>query len=183
MKTIVSGSLAAVVLALAMVPAAGQTPKPDFSLRGAANAAASKKADTFGGTLTLTSDADWRRQWIDAKGSVPRFTEVTSISRGKKFWVLVFFSGARPDRLGQVNVECDLRFLRPDGTTAHEQKGLPCYKGRIEGAPDNLRLATQQIEFVGDSKDPPGTWRVEVKLRDENAKSEVPLIAVFTLRG
>ncbi len=173
----------ALLALLGLAPALAQTPKPDFSLRGAANAAAAKKTEVFGGSVTLTSDADWRRQWTDAQGSVPKFTEVTSIARGKKFWVLIFFSNARTDLGGQVNVACDLRFLRPDGSAAHEQKDIPCYKGRIEGAPGNLRLATQQIEFVGDAKDPPGTWRVEVKLRDTNAKMEVPLLAVFTLRG
>lgn len=168
---------------LGLAPALAQTPKPDFSLRGAADAAVAKKPEVFGGSLTLTSDADWRRQWADAQGSVPKFTEVTAVPRGRKFWVLIFFSNARVDPGGRVNVACDLRFLRPDGSTAHEQKDIACYQGRIEGAPGNLRLATQQIEFVGEAKDPPGTWRVEVKLRDANARMEVPLIAVFTLRG
>ena len=168
---------------LAIAPAfAAQNPKPDFSLQGAAKAAATKDPSTFGGSMTVTTDQDWRTQWIDAHGAVPKFAEATSIPRGKKVWVLIFFSNARTDLGGQVNVVCDLRFLKPDGTTAHEQKDLACFKGRIEGAPGNLRLATQQIEFVGDAKDPPGTWRVEVKLRDTNSKTEVPLLSVFTLR-
>ena len=162
--------LLAALSILGMAPVLAQAPKPDFSLKGAANAAATQKSTSFGGSVTITTDADWRKQWNEAKGAVPRFAEATSITRGRKIWVLVFFSNARTDLGGQVNVECDLRFIRPDGTTAHEQKNLACFRGRIEGAPGNLRLATQQIEFVGDAKDPAGTWRVEVKLRDTNAE-------------
>ena len=176
-------TFALALLACALPAVAAQTPRPDFSLRGAADAAAAQRAEAFGGSITITSDADWRTQWNEARGTAPRFTEASAISRGTKVWVLVFFSNARTDARGQIDVECDLRFLRPDGSVAYEGKDLSCYDGRIEGAPGNLRLATQQIEFVGDEKDPPGTWRVEVKLRDANARSEVPLLGVFTLRG
>jgi len=178
-----AGLVAPFLFALLAPAFAAQDPRPDFSLKGAANAAATRRDDVFGGSLTITTDADWRKQWNDARGGMPRFTEASGISRGRRIWVLVFFANARTDLGGNVSVECDVRFVRPDGTAAYEQTDLPCFKGRIEGPPGNLRLAAQQIEFVGDEKDPPGTWRVEVKLRDTGAKREVPLVGVFTLRG
>ena len=176
-------AFALLLVACALPAFAAQDPRPDFSLRGAADAAASRREAAFGGSIHITTDADWRRQWADARGAMPQFTEASSIARGTRVWVLVFFSNAHSDRGGEINVTCDLRFLRPDGTAAYEGKDLSCYKGRVEGPTGNLRLATQQIEFVGDKNDAPGTWRVEVKLRDTNGRSEVPLIGVFTLRG
>jgi hypothetical protein len=170
--------------AFAALASAAEAQKYDFSLKGSADRAVAPATVTaFGGALVVTTDEDWRERWKAAQGAMPAFKEAGTIPRGKKVSVLVFFKNARPDAKGEVNVACDLRFLRPDGTAAVEQKGLSCFRGRIEGSPANLRLAGQQIDFVGDAKDPQGTWRVEVKLRDQVRASEVTLLSVFTLRG
>lgn len=170
--------------AFAVLVAAAEGPKYDFSLKGSADKAVAPATTTaFGGSIIVTTDTDWRTQWKSANGAMPSFKEAGTITRGQKVSVLVFFRNARPDAKGELNVTCDLRFVRPDGTAAVEQKNLPCFRGRIEGSPGNLRLAAQQIDFVGDAKDPPGTWRVEVKLKDQVRESEVPLLAVFTLRA
>jgi len=172
------------VAGFAGLAAAAEGQKYDFSLKGSADKAVAPATTTaFGGSIIVTTDGDWRTQWSAAKGAMPAFKEAGTITRGQKVSVLIFFRNARPDAKGELNVTCDVRFVRPDGTAAVEHKGLACYKGRIEGSPGNLRLAAQQIDFVGDAKDPPGTWRVEVRLRDQVRVSEVPLLAVFTLRG
>ena len=178
-------ALLVLVAAFAGLAVAADGQKYDFSLKGSADKAVAPATTTaFGGSLIVTTDGDWRTQWSAARGgAMPAFKEAGTITRGQKVSVLIFFKNARPDAKGELNVTCDLRFVRPDGTAAVEHKGLACYKGRIEGSPGNLRLAAQQIDFVGDAKDPPGTWRVEVRLRDQVRVSEVPLLAVFTLRG
>ena len=170
--------------AFAGLAAAAEGQKYDFSLKGSADKAVAPATTTaFGGSVIVTADTDWRTQWKAANGKMPAFKEAGTIQRGQKVSVLIFFMNARPDAKGELNVTCDLKFIRPDGTVAVEQKNLACFRGRIEGSPGNLRLAAQQIDFVGDAKDPPGTWRVEVKLKDQVRESEVPLLAVFTLRA
>lgn len=179
MKNTVRAALLGLGVALLCAPLAGVTkeaPKP-------AESTASRKAPSgFAGSVLITTDAEWRKKWGTPGDATPQVAQADVVSRGTKLWALVFFSAPQLDSAGRANVICDLKFVRPDGKTALDQKGIACFKGLLGGDPRKFYLSSQTIEFIGDPGDPTGTWRIQVILRDMNGRTELPLFTVFTLR-
>ena len=164
-------------LMLAAVPLAGAK-----EAQAPANTASRRLPSGFAGSVLITTDADWRRKWGTPADVTPQFTQADVVARGTKLWALVFFSSPKLDIAGRANIVCDLRFVKPDGKTALDQKGIACFKGPLGGDPKRVYLSAQTIEFVGDPGDPTGTWRIQITLHDMNAGAELPLFTVFTLR-
>lgn len=179
MKTTIRAALLGLGAALLCAAAAGaakEAPKP-------ADSTASRKAPNgFAGSLLISTDAEWRRKWGTPGDAVPQIAQADVVSRGTKLWTLVFFSSPQLDSAGRANVICDLKFVKPDGKTALDQKGIACFKGVLGGDPRKVYLSTQTIEFIGDPGDPTGTWRIQLILRDMNGRTELPLFTAFTLR-
>jgi hypothetical protein len=143
-------------------------------------------ASPFAGSVLLTPDEDWRARWGASQstnpGVTPKFTEASTLAHGKKAWLLIFFSRPSLDAAGNARISTDLRFIRPDGKPALDQRDVACFEGRLVGRPGGDHLCTANIEFVGEAADPAGTWRVQVTLRDKLRGTEVPLFTTFTLR-
>ena len=136
--------------------------------------------DGFGAALLPTSDADWKEKWDTPASETPKFTQIHSLRRGEKAWILIFFANPRPDRDGTVRVTCDVKITRPNGRVT-EDRDLEGMKDRIEGAATNTYLAHTVIRFVGEDTDPLGDWIVEVVVHDLNRKVSVPVRTKFTL--
>jgi hypothetical protein len=83
---------------------------------------------------------------------------------------------------GKANVRCDFRILAPTGKVSLEQKDVSCFAGTVQGSPYALRLSAPVVEFSGDPEDPPGTWTIEVMLRDVMRNVELPLRTTFELQ-
>jgi hypothetical protein len=139
-------------------------------------------ANGLAGWLLVTNDPDWEQEWNTPAPHTPHFSEVDSLTIGERVTLFVLISNARRDALGHVDVTCDIRVRRADGTTSFEQDSIPCLSGPSVGPPRHLALAEARIEFVGEPGDPVGPWTFDVELVDRNRPTRLVLKRVVTLR-
>ena len=136
----------------------------------------------FGGALSITSDPDWKEKWNTPAETTPVFKEAKVVAQGEKVFVLTFFANPGLSADHEVNITCDLKVTRPDGTASTNQRDTVCFQGRIQGAPNNLYLAAPVIGFVGEPNDPVGVWTVDITLKDNVRKVIMPLKSTFVLK-
>ena len=141
-----------------------------------------KSKSDFAGSLLVTLDADWEKKWNTPPETKPNFNKAEVVPYGKKAFILTFFANPLKDANGNANVKCDLKISDPKGKVSLEQRGMVCFAGRLAGNPYNLYLSAPVIAFSGDPGDPPGTWVVNVNLRDENRNVGLPLRTTFQLK-
>lgn len=141
-----------------------------------------KSKGDFGGSVLATTDEDWEKKWNTPPDTKPSFTQASAVSYGKKVFVLTFFANPKLDQQGKADVRCDIRILAPTGKVSFAQKDSACFAGTIQGDPYAVRLSAPVVAFSGDSDDPPGTWAVEVMLRDAVREVELPLRTTFELK-
>lgn len=139
-------------------------------------------ANGLAGWLLVTDDADWEKEWNTPSSHTPRFSEVDSLSIGERVTLLVLIANARRDALGHVDVTCDIRVRRADGTISFEQESIPCLSGPAEGPPRQVALAEARMEFIGEPNDPTGPWTFDVELVDRNRPTRLALKRVVMLR-
>ena len=148
-------------------------PVPDAEFR--------KSSKGFAGMLLTTSDPDWEAKWNTPEHVAPTFKEATTVRRGETVFTLVFLVNPKVGAKGEVDVSCDLKVTRPDGTTSVDEKNVVCLKGPILGGQYNMRLAEPVLGFVGEDTDPIGTWQVDVTLRDVPREVTLSLHTTFEL--
>lgn len=145
------------------------------------NSDSMKSIKGFGGWLMTTSDPDWKEKWNTSPETVPEFHGASQVDYGKRLTILTFYSNPQVDAAGGIEVLCDIKLMRPDGSVPVEQKGIECASGKLQGNPLNTRLTAAVIDFIGEDGDPPGVWRVEVTMTDKVRNVTVPLKTEFTL--
>jgi len=139
----------------------------DRAGKPAPNVDARKSLRGFGSWLIVTSDGDWEAKWnIPDEQATPTFKEAESLRYGDTVVALVFIGNPRRDARGDVNVRCDFRVTRPNGSISVDQRDLSCLSGHLPGDPLSLRLATHTLKFVGEKGDPLGTWNFDVAVHD-----------------
>jgi len=136
----------------------------------------------FGGMLSITSDPDWKAKWDTPADTTPVFKEAKNVTQGEKVFALIFFTNPGLNANHEINVTCDLKVIRPNGTVSTNQRDAVCFQGRIRGAPNNLYLAAPVIGFVGDPNDPVGVWTFDITLKDNVRAVVMPLKATFVLK-
>ncbi len=141
-----------------------------------------RSVEDFAGSLVVTTDEDWQKKWNSPPEVKPSFTTPGVIAYGKKVFVLTFFANPKLDGSGRADVRCDFRMSDPTGKATLAQKDATCFAGRITGNPYNLYLSAPVIAFSADPGDPPGTWVIEVTLRDTIRGVELPLRTTFALK-
>ena len=139
------------------------------------------RSGDFSGMLLVTPDADWKQKWDTPPETTPNFRSTDTVAVGDKVTVLTFFSGPSADAAGLVNIRCDLRVVRPDGTFSTDVQDLECFHGKMQGANTNVYLAAPSIEVLAEPGDQRGLWRVEITLRDVVAGVTMPLSTQVTL--
>jgi hypothetical protein len=174
------------VLALALFVASSQASSQDWvwnDMQGhpAPDIPARKSSSGFGGWLLVTSDSDWEEKWNTPSDSVPHFTEATTVTRGNRIFVLIFFANPLLSKSGEADVACDIEIERPNKTYSVQQHGAICFKGALQGAASNLYLALPVFGFLGEPGDPLGKWDVRVKLIDKIRNVQISLETAFTL--
>jgi hypothetical protein len=142
---------------------------------------ARKTSKGFAGWLLTTSDPDWESKWNTPEQETPSFVEAGTVRKGETVYTLIFLVNPKTDAKGEVNVRCDLKVTRPNGTLSIDEKDVECMKGAIQGSPFNLRLAGPVLGFVGEAADPIGVWRVDVTLRDVPRDATMDLHTSFEL--
>ena len=147
-----------------------------------AETASTKSQSDFAGSLLLTTDEDWQEKWNTPPENKPHFNQANVVAYGKKVFTMIFFSNPLRDAEGTANVKCGLKISDPSGKVSFEQQDMVCYTGKLAGSPYNLYLGGPVLAFSGDAGDPPGTWSVDVTLRDENRHVTLPLRSTFELK-
>jgi len=137
----------------------------------------------FGGWLVLTKDADWEKKWSTPQRVTPSFTISDEVRLGETLNILIFYANPKVSAQGAIDIRCEIKVTRPDGSAALDEKNLDCASGPISGPVTDLRLSGNTLQFVGEPADPPGTWTIEVTLQDVNAKLALPLKAQFEMKA
>jgi hypothetical protein len=135
----------------------------------------------FGGWLLVTSDQDWEAKWNTPRESVPSFTEAKRLKRGESVFVLIFLGNPGVGPGTAVDVSCDIKLTRPNGTISADHKRLPCLKRALTTDPRSVFVSAPVIKFTGESAGPLGAWIVDVILHDNVARIELPLRTTFSL--
>lgn len=143
---------------------------------------AMKSSDGFAASLLVTSDADWRAKWETPPESTPSFTEASEVHLGGELFLLTFLSNPQLDENRVPKVHCDLRMLRPDGSTSVDERDVPCFTAALPGPPTLLYMTSVQLKFVAEASDPKGTWTAQVVVRDLLRNVSLPLQARFDVR-
>nr|MBX2869701.1 hypothetical protein [Acidiferrobacterales bacterium] len=137
--------------------------------------------DGFSGMLLITPDADWKEKWETPPEVVPRLSSADTVKIGEKLTILIFFVNPKIDLENKIDLDCDIRTIRPDGSFTFDLKDYDCGNGELKGNPGNVRLARAVISFEAEPSDEPGDWWIEVKLKDKVADIEIPLKTKFVL--
>jgi hypothetical protein len=135
----------------------------------------------FSGWLIVTPDPDWEAKWNTPAETTPQFNTADDVHMGETLTVLIFYSSPRATAKGEIEIRCDLRVIRPNGTHSVDTKDVDCGSGKLEGPPTNLRLSGRLLKFVGEKGDAFGQYIVEVTLYDKHANVALPLRTAFTL--
>lgn len=147
------------------------------------NSEAMKSINGFGGWLVVTPDSDWEAKWNTPPETVPNFTEAKNVSYGENLTILAFYINPKTNASGELDVLCDIKVTRPDGSSSVNAKGVKCAAGKLQGSPRNVRLTSAVIKFIGEKGDPTGEWIVEVWLTDKIRGTTIPLKTHFNLRS
>jgi hypothetical protein len=148
-------------------------PEPDSAAR--------KTASGVGAWLLVTSDQDWEAKWNTPSTTIPTFTEASTVTVGKRVFILAFVANPTRSTQGDVNVTCDFEIERPNHVVTH-QNGIECLKGKPLGSEGTFYLTKQVVGFVGEKEDSPGKWIVRITIKDLNRPVRIPLETSFTLQ-
>lgn len=146
------------------------------------NSDSMKSINGFAASLVVTPDPDWEAKWNTSPETTPHFSEAKNVSYGEQLTILTFYINPKTTASGGVDVLCDIKVTRPDGSSSVNAKGVQCAAGKLQGSPRNVRLASAVIKYVGEEGDPPGKWIVEMTLIDKVRGTAIPLKAHFNLR-
>ena len=146
------------------------------------NSDAMKSINGFGGWLVVTPDMDWEEKWNTSPETIPHFSEAKDVSYGEQLTILTFYINPKTLISGEIDVLCDIKVTRPDGSSSVNAKSVQCAAGKLQGSPRYVRLSSGVIKYIGEAGDPPGEWVVEVTLTDTVRGTVVPLKTHFNLQ-
>ena len=146
-----------------------------------ADTASQKSVDGVGAWLLVTSDEDWEAKWNTPNTTIPAFTQASTVTVGKRVFILAFVANPTRSKQGDVNVTCDFEIEKPNRVVTH-QHDIECLKGKPLGSEGTLYLTKQIVGFVGEKEDPPGKWIVRITIKDLNRPVSIPLETSFTLQ-
>ena len=140
-----------------------------------------KSSHGFAAMLLNTSDSDWWEKWNQPQ--TPHYKQVDTVSKGGQLATLIFIVNAAPGADGTVNVVCDMKVTRPDGSQSLAIEGQACLWGKQLGDPHALRLAPTAQTFIGEEGDLRGTWKVDITVRDNVRDVAIDLHTSFEYLG
>jgi len=148
-------------------------PLPDTQAR--------KSADGFGGWLLVTSGKEWTQQSDSLQAlALASARLATSVMPGDLISLPIFLlNPTRDTHTGNVDVTCDVVFMRPDGKR-EKSYSFKCLDGPFSGE-NSAHVINTVIEFVGEPGDPPGTWTVDAVINDRAGGIELKLHTTFEL--
>jgi len=145
------------------------------------NSDSTKSINDFGGWLIVTPDLDWKEKWETPAETTPHFNTASKVNYGESLTILIFYANPKKGSSGFINILCDIKVTRPDGSHSINAKDVTCATGKLEGPAKSLRLSLPVIKYTGEENDLPGIWKVEVNLTDKIRNVNIPLKTQFEL--
>lgn len=132
-----------------------------------------KTKDGFGVQLLITDNLAFYEDW--KKPEMPRISVAKSAKIGNIVIPLVIYVNPKLDENKSIDITCDFTIIRPDGTVAQEIPNVPCGSGVFEAPQYNLQLSQSELRWSADEGDPAGEWKINLKIKDNNRGTEIPL--------
>ena len=145
------------------------------------NSDAMKSINGFGGWLVVTPDIDWEAKWNTSPETVPNFSEAKNVLYGQQLTILTFYINPKTNASGELDLLCEIKVTRPDGSSSVDTKKIQCASGKLQGDRRNIRLSSAVLKYVGEEGDPPGRWIVQITLIDKIRGTAIPLKTHFNL--
>jgi len=142
---------------------------------------ARKSVDGFGGLLLITPDRHWREKWATPADHIPVLEESDRVTKGNELQILVFFTNPQPDYNNFINIGCDIKITRPDGSIAVNANDLNCSEGESVHKPGYVLITDVGMTYVAEEDDLLGEWSVEVDIVDRVKNVRVSLSDEFTV--
>jgi hypothetical protein len=138
-----------------------------------------KSKGDFGAQLFLTESAQFFEDWN--KPDTPRLPTLEKARRNVPIFAAILFVDPGVDASGAANVTCDITVRKPDGAVYGEQKGVVGWKGNYNVPAHNLQLTEGRMGIRIEPQDPSGVYTVDVVVRDNIRKIELPLKTTFEI--
>jgi len=131
----------------------------------------------FGAQLFLTESTRFFADWKNA--DAPQIEPLTKVRRNARFYTVLLFADPGVDADGAADVTCDIVIHSPDGIVYSKTGGLRCWKGKYSAQSRNLQLSQGSMSILIKPEDMTGVYEVQVTVRDNVKKVELPLKTSF----
>ena len=128
--------------------------------------------------LLLIDDSKFFEDW--KKPEPPRFRTIDKATRMIPVHAVILFAGPGTNSAGNAHVLCDVKVLKPDGSTYGEQTALVGHESKI-ASPKHLMLASERLVVRIEPHDPAGTYTVEAIVHDKIRNVDLSLKRQFTV--
>lgn len=132
-----------------------------------------KTKDGFGAQLWLTNDEKFFDSWN--KPETPRLTILKSTKRNEPVFVIILFINPGVNEKGKTDVTFDVSVKKPDGSIYADFKDLEVWQEKPALAKNQIQLAAKHIGIGIENEDPLGKYTIEVLVKDNIKKVELPL--------
>ena len=136
-----------------------------------------KSKEGFGAQFFLTESTQFFKDWDKPKP--PKFTPLETARRNVPFFTAIIFVDPGTNAAGVADVTCNIIVRKPDGSIYGQEKNLVGWKEKYIFPAHNLQLAQAYMGIRIEPQDPTGTYTVEVLVRDNIKKIELPLKTTF----
>jgi hypothetical protein len=133
----------------------------------------------FGAQLFLTASEQFFDDW--EKPQTPHLPLLTDAERNVPFFTVIMFVNPQLDGGGKAHVTCDITVRKPDGSIYGRELNVSGWEGPYSTPANHLQLTTGGMGIRIEPHDPPGTYVVEVIVRDNHRKVALPLKTTFTV--
>ena len=140
-----------------------------------------KSHNGFGGWLLITPDSDWQNEWKSPANKIPNFAVTEQVKKGNKIYILVLYSNPLPDDSGMIDLGCDVKVTRPDGSISIDAAGLDCAQAEASENPYHTSMTNLGITYTAEEDDLIGQWQVDVNILERIRQAQVSLKASFTV--
>jgi hypothetical protein len=140
-----------------------------------------KSKNGFGAQLFLTESQQFFEDWNKPETPNLQTLEKDKAHRNVPVFTAILFVDPGTDASGSVDVTCDIVVRKPDGHVYGEQKDVVGWKGKYLVPAHNLQLTQGRMGIRIEPQDPSGTYTVEVIVRDNIKKIELPLKTTFEI--
>jgi hypothetical protein len=139
-----------------------------------------KSKGNFGAQLWLVQGQQFFQDWV--KPAAPSINPISLVPRGEDIYTVIIFYGLAHDQADLANVSYDITVHRPDGSIYSQSKNLIGWQGLAPQQSHTLELGRDHIDINIGMNDPAGLYTVDVLVRDNISRVELPLKQTFVVQ-